>query len=251
MSNNTVILENDSANVARTELVAAEGTLQVAQSYVIDCPEMAEAAADDLGQIKAKLKQLDETRMGMTRPLDEAKKRIMELFERPRSVLLQAEAALKSSLLTWQTAERARMDAERKLAEEAARKAAEEARKEAEALAAAAAEAEAKGDILGAQETAQEAIAAAQVAESITHMAPVPVAAPAKLAGVSTREDWKAEVVDLLALVKAVAAGEASIELLEANQKVINQRAKALKGEFKVPGIRAYFTETMSARARA
>jgi hypothetical protein len=144
-----------------------------------------------------------------------------------------------------------RLEAERKAAEESARKAAEEARKEAEALAAAAAEAEAKGDILGAQEAAQEAIAAAQAAESITHMAPVPVAAPAKLAGVSTREDWKAEVTDLLALVKAVAAGEASIELLEANQKVINQRAKALKAEFKVPGIRAYVVETVSARAKA
>jgi hypothetical protein len=53
-----------------------------------------------------------------------------------------------------------------------------------------------------------------------------------------------------MALVKAVANGEASIDLLEANTKSINQRATALKAEFKVPGIRVYTVDIVSARAR-
>ena len=125
-------VELKSGELVRAEETAADGLLTIAQAYVIDCPEMAEAAADDLGGIKRKLKDLDDLRMSMTRPLDESKKRIMALFEVPRSKLVKAESVLKGALITWNEAERRRIEAERRAAEEAARKEAERIRREAE-----------------------------------------------------------------------------------------------------------------------
>jgi len=259
------------------EVRQANNALAVAQSYVIDSTEMAEAAAEDLRDIVTRKKKLTEVRMSMTRPLDESKKRIMELFEPPATALESAENLLKNGLSVWQQhcrkieeAERAEREKEtRRLADEAraatvaAEAEAAEVAKAAEAAAAAVKAAEASGDaeaIAAANSAAaaaeaavvaaeDEANATAMIADSIEYMAPV-VAEKSTLKGVSSRDSYKAEVVDLMALVKAVAAGEASIALLEANTKVINKQVAALKTEFKVPGIRVYTQAVVSARAR-
>jgi hypothetical protein len=57
--------------------------------------------------------------------------------------------------------------------------------------------------------------------------------------GISTVETWKAEIVDLMALVKAVAEGRAPISLLSGNQVAVNSIAKH-KGTLTYPGIRVY-----------
>lgn len=263
MSNETATIEARGIELAAKEETAAQSTLTVARTYVIDSPEMAEAAADDLGQIKQRIKLLDEQRMSITKPLDEAKARIMDLFRKPKALLEEAEGVLKRSLLTWQEAERKKAEELRRQQEEAARKLREEEqRKAAEAeKARIAAEEEARkaaevGDaeaMFAAEEKAAEAAqvvaVATETAEALQHAAPVAVAAPAKLAGVSTREEWKAEVTDLMALIKAVAAGTESPDLLMANMPEINKRAKALKKEFNVPGIRTFPQQVIAARA--
>lgn len=236
--------------VAEREQASAAQMLQLAQAYEIDCPELAEAAAEDLGQIKARLKALDETRLAMTRPLDEAKRRIMDLFAKPREVLESAETKLKAALVAWNQREQARLEKERREQEAALQAQAEAMRQQQQAAEQEAAKAAETGDTEAAQQFELEASAIAQTADLVASMAPSTVAAPAKLSGVSQRMDYKAEVVDLLALVKAVAAGEASIELLEANTKEIGKRAKALKLEFKVPGVRVYAVPVISARAK-
>lgn len=249
--NAPVTIEHEAQQIAGNENQQAAAMLSLAQSYEIDSAEMAESAAQDLGEIKARLKKLDETRKSLTKPLDEAKARIMDLFRGPIDVLTKAEGTLKIAIGTWTEKERQRVEAERKAQEEAARKAAEEQRKIAEDAAAKAKAAEEAGDHLAAIAAEQEAATAAQTAEAITHMAPAVVATAPKLAGISTSENWKCECTDLMALVKAVAEGTASIELLEFNQKEANKRAKALRAEFKVPGIRVYAEQVVSARARA
>ncbi len=248
--NAPVTIEHEAQAVAGSEGQQAAAMLALAQSYEIDSPEMAESAAQDLGEIKGRIKKLDELRKSMTKPLDEAKARIMDLFRGPTETLQKAESQLKLAIGTWTEKERARIEAERRAQEEAARKAAEEQRRIAEEAAAKAREAEAAGDHLAAVAAEQEAQAAAQTAEVIQHMAPAVVAAPPKLAGISTTDNWKCECTDLMALVQAVAAGQASIELLEFNQKEANKRAKALRAEFKVPGIRVYAEQVVSARAK-
>jgi len=230
MKANPEILSNEATNEANQFLT-------IAKFYNIDSSVMAEAAADDLSEIKAKMKALDETRFSITRPMDEAKQKVMELFNKPKNVLLEAETLLKNSLTVWNKKENLRLENERKAAEEAQRKATEEARKaadEAKRLADELAAANVSPEIV--LEATQDAELAAQTAESIQYLAPV-AQAKTHLKGISTSEKWKAEVVDLMALVKAIAAGEASIELIEPAQTEINKRATALKKEFIVPGI--------------
>jgi hypothetical protein len=70
---------------------------------------------------------------------------------------------------------------------------------------------------------------------------PVPVMQPRykPAAGVSTAQRWRAEVVDLKELCRAVAAGLASIEYIQANLTALNQSARALKSTLNVPGVKA------------
>lgn len=235
-------------------LVAAEkantetnNMLFVAESYVIDCADMAEAAADDMNAAVQKAKELNELRLTMTRPLDESKKRIMDLFREPIAVAEKAANTLKNAIGQWHIKEQVRL-AEIARKEEAERRAQEElVRAEAQKLEQAKAEAEASGDTEKAEELEQQAMEANHAADSITYYAPV--AAPTKtVKGASIRKNWKAEVTDLMALVKAVAEGKASIELLSADMKAINKRAKALEAEFKVPGIRVYNESVVAAK---
>ena len=54
--------------------------------------------------------------------------------------------------------------------------------------------------------------------------------------GVYNVETWFAEVTSLLDLVKAVAEGSQPMVALEPNIKFLNQQAKSLRNEFKIPG---------------
>jgi len=59
-----------------------------------------------------------------------------------------------------------------------------------------------------------------------------------KVDGISTRKNYKAEVVDLSTLVKAVNDGTAPAGCLIADQKVLNGMAKALKENLAIPGVK-------------
>jgi hypothetical protein len=62
--------------------------------------------------------------------------------------------------------------------------------------------------------------------------------------GVSVAANWKGEVVSLDGLVKAIAAAEASLNLVMPNDVAINQLARATRGTLSVPGVR-FFTESV------
>lgn len=66
--------------------------------------------------------------------------------------------------------------------------------------------------------------------------------------GVSYRDNWKMEVVDLMVLVKAVAKGQQPISLLLPNETAINQIVKALKAETNIPGVKVYSEKVSSVR---
>ena len=108
--------------------------------------------------------------------------------------------------------------------EEEARKAAEEA-----ALAQAVA-LEANGH----KAAAESVIASPVVAPAVY----VPTNVP-KGMGQFTKRTWGAEVTDLMALVKAVAAGTVPIQAIEANTVFLGQQARALKSALQYPGVRA------------
>lgn len=243
----------------------ADETLAIAKEYSIDSQPMYEAAGEELRDIATKIKKLEETRLSLTRPLDESKRRIMDLFRGPLTTLEQAQGLLKSGMATFHAAEQDRIRREREAAEAAARAERERlAREQAEAQAAAARAAEeaaaaaAAGDheaAAAAEAAAAEAAEAAEAAQAeaeLAEIAPPPavLAEAPKAAGISARKNWKADVTDLAALVKAAAAAPSLLVYLQANTVTINQVAKALKAECRIPGVRVYAEDIIAARGR-
>lgn len=211
----------------------AANSLETAKAYQIDSQEMRDLAGDDLQQIKRRQKTIESQRLELTAPLNAVVKKINDMFRQPKDWLDEAERLLKGAILIYDQAQAAKAAEEQRLREEAARI-------ERERIAAEAEKAREAG-------RAEEANAMAQVAEMV--IAP-PVAVPVqKTAGISTRSNWTAEVVDLMELVKAVAAGTQPLTLLQADTTRLTQMAKALKAELNIPGVRAVENTIISARA--
>lgn len=146
-----------------------------------------------------------------------------------------AKGIIKARLVGWtQEQERIRLEAQRK-AEEEARILEEEQRLQL------AAEAEEAG---APEETVQE------ILEMPTVMVPVPVVRPTfqRAPGVSTSQRWKAQVVDIRALCRAVADGRASTELVQPNLVALNNMARAMKQTMNIPGVKAVPETTVAVR---
>jgi hypothetical protein len=151
-----------------------------------------------------------------------------------------------------EAAEAARREQERREAEARAAALAEEARlrKEAEdARVAEAARMEQAGDQVGAVKLLEQPVEAPVVVPAPVFAPAPPVAAPPKVEGVSYVETWSGEVADLALLVKAVAAGEAPITLLQANTAALNALARSMKGQMTIPGVK--WVSSRTARVRA
>lgn len=239
--NDVTTIDNQSGEIVAAQEREAKAILDVAQSYVIDSPEMATAAAEELGSIKAKAKQLDELRKSMTRPLDEAKARIMDLFRGPQDLLAKAETTIKGAISVYQAEQRRIADEARRAAEEVARKERERLEAERRAAEEAAKAAAAAGDEEAAAAAQVQATVLAAEAEVVEHLAPAVVEAPVKLAGIATRQDWDFEITDEAAIPR---------EFLIVDEKKVRAYVKAMKSDAKIPGVRVFAKDVISARAK-
>lgn len=239
-------------------LTKAQFAIDVAHSF--DVPysaEMYQAVTAQLRESKQDAKALDELRKQITRPLDDLKTKTIAYYQPSVNNFLNSVTFYTGLLNKWddeieakRKAEQARLDAiaaeERRKKEEAARKAEEAARAKADEMRKQAEIAAAEGDTKAAeklQARAESTEAKGQdKAEDLRATAdmtaaPVVVAAAPAVKGVSKRKTYSANVVDLMALVKAVAAGQQPIECLQANQTFLNQQAKAFKENLNIPGV--------------
>ena len=208
--------------------------------FEINSNETYVCAGEHLKLVKAKANALTEKRLEITRPMDAAKKKVMDFFKPPIEALNLAESGLKRKMTVFsQEQERIRRAAER---QRQAQEQADREKAEAEALELAQI-AEGEGD----KETAEAILEEAQ--QPITPAAPVVVAEKPKAAGISMRDNYKAEVTDLMALVKAVAAGDAPITMIKADDSALNKMAKATKGSVKMAGVRFYNDPVIASRA--
>lgn len=219
----------------KAELVSRAGSmLDMAKAYAIDCPEVYELAADDLKAIKTEQKKLEDDRKKHVAPLNEETKFINGLYKEAATILDSAESTIKTAMLAFQREQS-------RIAQEAQAKLEAQARAERERLAAQAKEAEKAGDT---------ATAAAVQAMSQVVTAPVVTPATTKVAGISTREVWSAEVTDKLAYIKHVLEARPDlVETILIDMKALNGMAKALKASFSLPGVKAVANETMAARS--
>jgi membrane protein involved in colicin uptake len=220
----------------------ANQTYEIALEIKVDSAEMMAIAGDELRGIVTKRKRIEEMRLAITRPMDEAKAKIMDLFRAPTDRLGQAESLLRDEITQYQRIERekadqlrreaeakaaaeraelerqrqAALEAERQAqiaqqqADDAARAKADEARRAGDEAAAAAAEAVAHQQREAAQRAAEEAAQRAEEMQQQIELAEIAppqavVSIAPKAAGISTTKRWKAEVTDLSALVMAAA----------------------------------------------
>ncbi len=268
----------------------AEGVFKAAHAIVINSPMMYEMAAGELQSLQAKLEELNNKRFSITRPMDAAKKNVMELFRAPTERCEAGIAHLKNAMLTFAKAEREKAAAAQKEADELARqerlkleqKAREEqaeadrksreiaeAEQKARVIAQQAADAVAAGDRVAeerankellsinqtkaaAEAEQQHAMAKVSLSQTVAAVMSAPVVATItpKVAGVSTSAPWTAEVTDLLALVQFVAANPTYINFLQANLVPIKQQAKALQANCKIGGVRVYQEERLTSRRK-
>lgn len=137
-----------------------------------------------------------------------------------------------SKCAAWIRAEKEKAEQARREAEKVAMREAEEQRiREAEALADA-----------GLSAAAEAAL------EAPVTIAKVVVSEPIKDDGVSYRDQWSAECVDLMTLVKAVASGSAPLDSLAPNSTWLNQWARLTKGAAEIPGVKVTNTPVQSRR---
>lgn len=115
-------------------------------------------------------------------------------------------------------------EAEMERQRKAAQKAADDAR------IAAAMEAQSAGEIERAE----------AILEKPTLVATPRIAEPEKPKGMAFKTTWKVDpIVNLKLLIKSVADGKTPLECVIANMTVLNQMARALKGNLNIPGVKA------------
>lgn len=189
-----------------------------------------ELASTFLKEIKDRYKELDFQRKEITKPLDGAKSKVMDLFKVPLELLVKAESKIKGLMITY-TAEQ-----ERKAKEEQARLqrlADAEAEKQKKIIDEKIARAEASGKLERAEALAQ------QKEEIIPIVAPVITPQIETPKGVSFRDKWDAEITDINLVPR---------EYLIPDMQALNKLAQATKNSLKIPGVKFVCTKVLSSR---
>lgn len=211
----------------------AASALGLVQSFEVSDDSTYGLAAEELQGIKRKASSLEEQRKAITKPLDDAKAAVMNLFRGPLEVLKQAEDVLKGKMLGYQSEQRRKAEEARLAAERAAQ--AERDRLKAEA------------DALAAEGRTGEAVVKQAVAEMVVAAPPAVPDAP-KVAGISTRTTIEFEVTDVLALVQHVAAHPELIGLVAANETKVRAYVRGLGTAANLPGVRVFAKESLASR---
>jgi len=201
--------------------------LQAFAQLTINTAEQFTAADASLGEIKSRRKQVIEFFAEPKRKANEAWKAIVAREKFFTDKLDAIETLIKRKMLAWtQEQERIRRDKETQLRSEAEAKAAEERKK---ILAQAK-----RNDTLGNEARAEQYREKAEAVKPAEVY--VPVAAPPKTTGLSSREVWKVEIIDKATFVKAAAENQTLQAFIEINTTGL----KSLAGKVEVAGIRFY-----------
>lgn len=181
-------------------------------------------AGEDLRMIKSQLKMIEEKRLEITRPMDEAKKAVMGFFKPFTDRLSSAETRVKKAMADWKREEDARI-------REQQRRAAEKAKKEEDRLRAQAEAAREKGKELRAEVLEERA--------DMIIPDPIVTSAP-KVEGISTRTIWKFRIIDPEKIPRTY---------MTIDEKKIGGVVRALKDGTDIPGIEVYSESCISARS--
>lgn len=188
------------------------------------------SATDVLKDIKTRYKELDTQRKEITKPLDTAKKNVMELFSHPLTLLEKAEKKIKSLMIGYTEEQEKKARAEQERLQKLAEAEAEKERKKLEVKIE-------RAKASGKEEKAEELEMQKEAVTAID----VPVITPniETPKGVSYKEKWTAEVVDFKALPD---------EYKLPNQQSLDKIAQATKGSVPIPGVKFKMEKISSIR---
>ncbi|HRZ15324.1 MAG TPA: hypothetical protein P5110_07445 [Candidatus Omnitrophota bacterium] len=194
---------------------------QIPDNLVITNAEEMVWADNERKMIKERAATLNETRLTATRPMDEAKKVIMDWFREPIDMLTRKEGIIVTAMRKFRDEQdRKRRAEEARLAEEA-RKRAEDERKKLEA---AAKKAEKKGDEEKADELREQKAAVVELTPVIPDMMP-------KVDGRVLKKTWKAKIVNFAKLPD---------EYKLPNERLLGEVARNTRGTKEIPGVEYY-----------
>ncbi len=210
-------------STASLEQIKTTGTqlLDTARTVKVISLETYQRAGAIVQDLLAYIRAVDIFMDPIVKAADAALKTARAQRDSLRNPALELKRTLGVDMEGWNRAE---LDRQRREQERLAAEA------QAEAQAAALIAADARGD-----ENAVASIASAEA--PVVAFAPPPPEPP-KAEGVSYRTTWSAEVTDLLALVQAVATGQAPLKVLQPDSTVLNGMARALKDSLALPGVK-------------
>ena len=181
--------------------------------FEIDTPEKHQRAGEYLKTVSKKVKEIEEIRLRLTRPIDQSKKTIMDFFSPIIDRLKIKKDTISTEIGRYETEQQ-------KIREEQERKMRELQDKEAERLRKLAEKQEERGDSEKALETQRKL-------EEVKS-APIVVAAPMKLKGIATTDNWQYRIIDL---------SKVDRQWLCIDDVKMGKFAKSTKGEIKVEGV--------------
>jgi len=212
-----------------TDIAAFAGTIE---GIDVADEETQGQVGDLVKMMSHRRKKLEDKRTSLVQPLNGVVNEINALFKPPRDRIDEIIGIAKKKMNRFAQAQVA-LEAEKKRQE---REEAERERKEAAELAEALK-----------KKAGEEAAPIAQVVVEEAEKKVEKAAKPAKVAPTRGRESsvvvtktWKAEVVDILELVKAVADGKLPTHVLEPNMTALNDIARELKDPGTINGIRIF-----------
>jgi hypothetical protein len=202
---------------AKAIIIKNQGQYDEANSFILNIKALQKKVKDTFGPIITKAFQAHK----------EAKAQETKHLE----PLLKAEELIKGKMMGYLREQEAiRQEQERKLQAEAEKK-------RQEALA--------KAEVARAngQETKAE-----KYEEKASQIIAPQLATTVDRGNATVKKQWSAEVTDLMALVKAIAAGQAPITLIVANMPILNAQARALKDQMNYPGVKAVSEDIVAIR---
>lgn len=220
-----------------TDIAAFAGTIE---GIDVTDEETQGQVGDLVKMMQHRRRKIEDKRESLVKPLNSVVREINALFKPPRDQIDDIVSQAKKKMTRFAQAQIA-------IAEEAKRQEREKAeadRKEAQDLA----------DKLR-KKAGQDAVQVAEVVVEEAEKKIEKAATPAKVATTRGRESsvgiarpWKAEVVDLLELAKAVAAGRLPIRVIEPNMKALTDIARELQDEGTANGVRFFRDVSLSVR---
>ena len=211
MQNVITIAPLDVSKAAEAEQKGLQALAQASRCVINDA-QTADGAVRFLDEIKTKLLTLEDVRKTITKPLDESKKAVMDLFRKPIEAYSTARDIVRKALVEYHSEqERIQAEAKRQAEVDAAAKQAEILKR--------AEKAKASG-------RTQQAEFLEQRAEAV--VTSVPEVVPQKIAGLTFREKWTALVVTPSLVPR---------EYLIPDQAALDELARKTKGSARVAGV--------------